>query len=288
MSRTSRRATRLLASFGALAAILACGGSSDESATESTDETTTEAQPADRAQIASVVFARELDAQWNPVGGPVTEFRADESTVWARITIRGRPRAGTVTMRWMWRDLQLATADIDLADVNGGLLFSFGQDTYIKGYVTARQLYIGDGHRLVLMQDGVELGSYPFRVVPPAGARPSSFSAAALYRSFNDQTGPSDPTTTFAPSEPIIVAGQVALGNRSWFDARFTLNGAVDNTLTMEAIGPADGGDVRNFHFRRTPPAAGWPPGAHRVELILDDRTVATYDFTVSGPVPPG
>lgn len=284
MKRTTIRATRLLTAFGGLAAILACGGSSDESTGPTTETPTTEAQPAGRAQIASVVFAREIDAEWNPVGGPVTEFRADETTVWARITIRGRPRAGTITIRWMWRELQLATADVALADVNGGVLFSFGQDTYIKSYLTTRQLYIGDGHRLVLVQDGVELGSYPFRVVPPAGARPSSFSAGALYRSFDEQTGPSDPTTTFAPSEAIVIAGQVALGNRSWFDARFTVNGAVDNTLTMEAIGPADGGDVRNFHFRRAPPAAGWPPGAHRVELILDDRTVATYDFTVAPP----
>ncbi len=286
MSRSSQRALRIVAAFAALGAILACGGSDEESSTETTS---TEAQPtndeaSDRVQIASVVFARELDDQWNPVGGPVTEFRADETTVWARVTIRGRPRTGTITARWMWRDLEQATADFDLADVNGGVFFSFGQDTFVKAYMTVRQLYIGDGHHLVLMQGDVELGDYPFRVVPPEGARPSRFAAAALYRAFDEQSGPSDPTSTFAPTDDVIVAGQLALGNRSWFDARFTVNGTVDNALTMEAIGSAEGGDLGNFHFRRSPPSGGWPPGSHRVELILDDQVVATYDFTVAAP----
>jgi hypothetical protein len=121
-------------------------------------------------------------------------------------------------------------------------------------------------------------------VVPPQGARPSRFVAARLYRAFNEHTGPSDPTTSFHPTDNVTIEGQVALGNRSWLDARYTVNGTVDNALTLEAIAGPSGGDVENFHFTRGPPNGAWPVGSHRVELILDDQTVGTYDFTVSPP----
>jgi len=254
---------------------------------DSDDTPTAEPTPATGGSdisIESVIFARELDEQWQPVGGAVTEFRADESTVHTRVTIDGRPSSGVVRMRWMWRELQIAEADIDLADVNGGLLFSFGQDTYIKGFMTTPQLYIGSGHRLLLMQGETELGSYPFRVVPPEGARPSRFVSGALFASHSPTEGASNPTSTFGPNDSVYVAGRCALGARSWFDAFAEVSGVQNDTLTQEAIGAADGGDEVNYSFTVAPPEGGWPVGQHRIRLVLDDADVAALPFTVAPP----
>jgi hypothetical protein len=241
--------------------------------------------PTSGIRIAAVVFARSLDADWQPVGGPVTAFRADEHTVWTRVTIAGRPSSGVVTMRWMWRDLRIAEAQVDLGDVNGGLLFSFGQDTFIKGYMTSPQLYIGTGHRLVLLSGTTELGAYPFTVVPPTGARPSRFVTAALYKSDPRQGNPGAPVTAFGPTEIVYVVGRVALGQGSWFNSTFTVGGQPVPALTQEMIGPVGGGDELNFVHLGRPPGV-WPPGTHRVTMVLDDRDVATYDFTVGAARP--
>lgn len=232
-------------------------------------------------RVASVVFARALDQQWQPIGEPVTAFRADEHTVWARVTIDGRPRAGTVTMRWMWRDLKIGEAVVDLANVNGGVLVSFGENTIVRGNLNTPQLYIGAGHRLVLLAGSTELGSYPFTVVAPAGARPSRFVSAGLYAANPGQRDPGPPVTTFHPNDTVFVAGRVALGQSSWLDALFTVNGQPSPALTQETIGPPGGGDELPFLMQARPPAGGWPPGQHRVTIVLNDQDVGRYDFTV-------
>jgi hypothetical protein len=237
-------------------------------------------------RIRSVEFARGVDANFQLVGGPVTEFRADERTVHARVMIEGRPRSGVITMRWMWRDLQIAQADVDLAEANGGLLFSFGQDTAIRGHLETPQLYIGAGHRLVLLLGQRELGSYPFRVVPPTGARPSRFVSAELFAADPAAGDPGAPTRTFRPDQTVYVASVIALGHASWFDATVKVNGQPDPSLTREAIGPPNGGDEGRSVFPIRP-AQGWPAGTHELTLLLDDQQVATIPFTVAAPAAP-
>lgn len=248
-----------------------------------TEPVPTEPTPAQapRISVRNVVFARALDDNWQPVGGPVAGFHADDHTVWARVTIAGRPTQGTITTKWMWRDLEVASADIDLADLNGGVLFSFGQDTFLRAYMTTRQLYVGNGHRLDLHMGDELLGSYPIPVVPPPDARPSSFTSAELYDGDPSASGGAAPSRAFRPEQPVFVGGRVALGKGSWFDAVFTVNGQPAPQLTQEAIGPEDGGDTRGFVFRAHP-EDGWPPGTHHVALVLDDREVAAFDFTVA------
>ena len=258
----------------------------DDDSDESTATAAADPAPqpaASSINIKSVIFARELDDEWQPVGGPVTEFRADEHTVWARVLIDGRPRSGTLTMRWLWRDDEIATTDIDLSDINGGLLFSAGQDTAIRGFMTTPRLYIGEGNRLVLLNGETELGSYGIRVVPPEGARPSRFVSGALYANYSPTEGPSNPTSTFGPNDTVHVAGTCALGHLSWFDLTIEINGEQNDALTQEGLGPEGGGDEGTYAFQALP-EGGWPPGQHRARLVLDDTEVAAYDFTVAEP----
>jgi len=250
-------------------------GDSDDA--DDTTEATTEA-----FTIDEVVFARGVSEQFELEGGPVTQFRANETVVHARVTIDGRPSSGHITMRWMWHEQQIAEASVDLSDVNGGLLFSVGQNTYVRGTLTLeRLLYIGDGYHLVIVADGEELGNWSFEVLPPEGARPSRFISAQLYRSFDPQTGPSDPTTTFAPTETVYIVGQVALGHLSWFDADFTVNQQIDRSRSSGLIGQEGGGDPMNFVLRGEP-GDGWPVGNHRATLTLNDNPAMSLPFTVA------
>ena len=259
---------------------LLCGVPSGDSEEESTNADEPESSD---VEIEEVIFARSLDEEWEPVGGAVTELRADEATITARVQIEGRPSSGTIHMRWMWRDIEVADSPMDLGDVNRGVFFSVGQSTYLRSTLTTERLYIGSGHRLVLSLGDTELGSYSFDVVPPEGARPSRFVSAEVYGAFDPDRGPSEPRLTFAPTETVHIAGQVALGHLSWFDAMVAINGEDTPALTRETIGPPDGGDVRNFAFHLAPDG-GWPVGSHRIRLVLDDDDVASYDITVAVP----
>ncbi|MEZ4252287.1 MAG: hypothetical protein R3B99_29085 [Polyangiales bacterium] len=192
-----------------LAVATGCSGeaTAPTSPTPTVAEPTTPATPTPpRIVVRNVVFARALDEQWQPVGGPVAGFHADDHTVWARVTIAGRPTEGTITTKWMWRDLEVASADIDLADLNGGVLFSFGQDTFLRAYMTTQQLYVGNGHRLDLRMGDELLGSYPIPVVPPPDARPSSFASADLYDGDPSASGGAAPSR-FAPNSRCSSAG---------------------------------------------------------------------------------
>ncbi|MBX3276041.1 MAG: hypothetical protein KF729_37665 [Sandaracinaceae bacterium] len=270
-----RRALRLMAAWSGLALWLACGpGGDDGAADPSAGEATS------TVEVRSVVFARELDASWQPVGGAITEVRADESRINARVTLAGRPRQGTIHMRWMWRDLEVGTASIDLADVNSGVLFSFGQDTFIKGWLNVPFFYIGDGYRLVLLDGERELGNYPFHVRPPDGARPSRFVSAELYRADPRLGDPGAPTRQFAPGETVYAVIRAALGHRSWLNAVPHFDGQPQHQLAREAMGEAGGGDEGNYLMELAPPN-GWTPGS-RVVIVLDDAEVASFPIEVT------
>lgn len=278
----------------ALLALLGCGSSEAEEAAPIAPGTPSSEVPgsvtpsapsttAAALNITEVLFATALDEEWQPVGGAQTVFPADQETIWTRVTVAGRPRTGIVTMRWMWRDLRMGEFPVDLSSVNGGVFFSFGQNTYLQGYVTPQSFYVGTGHRLVLMSGGVELGSYGFTVVPPVNARPSRFVSATLHNADPRQGDPGPPRTTFAAGEHVHVVGRVALGRRSWFNCTVAINGEPMPAMTREIMGPDDGGDELNFALDMFP-EGGWPPGQHHITLVLNDNEVAAYDITV----PPG
>lgn len=260
-----------------LVLLLACGGG--ESSTATNEPAAAEAPATPTIVVRSVEFGHEVDAQGQWVGGPATEFHANDTVVLAKIRVAGRPREGGIRTRWMWRDREIATADIALGQVNAGVFWSVGQDTAIRANLNVPMLYVGEGYRLEIFGPAGMIGSFPFRVVPPEGARPSRFVRAEMFKS-DPRQGQASPTRAFRPDDSVIVATQVALGHGSWFDARVTVNGEVRNELTTEIIGPPDGGEVGNAFFTIDPPTP-WPTGQHRVDLILDEQEVAHFDFTV-------
>lgn len=243
------------------------------------------ATPPSTIRIEAVEYARTVDERFELVGGAVTSFFPDEP-VSARIRIDGRPRSGQVTMRWMWRDLPLGEVALDLGDTNGGMLFSFGQDTMVRVTFTPNDVsYIGNSHRIVVLYAGAEVGSYPIRIAPREGAIPSRYHSAQLYRRFDPASGPSEPTTTFAPGETVNLVGTATVGSLSWLDVVWTVNGQVAPELARTIVA-RENRDPLPFIFVGAPPGGAWPVGTHSAAVRVDDVDAGTFTFTVAAPTP--
>ena len=130
---------------------------------------TSEAAPpgADPIELREVTFAHGLTDDMQAIDpDPAAAFTPDE-TIYLALVIKGRPKSGLVAAHFYWGDDFMAEVAVDLADVNSGLLFSFGQDTYV-GYNLSYDdsLIISDKYRAEVFYEGEPLGVYPFRVIP--------------------------------------------------------------------------------------------------------------------------
>jgi len=123
------------------------------------------------------------------------------------------------------------------------------------------------------------VGSYPFRVVPPADAIPSQVRDATLARGADSDYKPVEPTTTFAPDEEVYVVGQGDFGLYTWLQAEWYVSGQLDETGTRNITLQENVADT-GFFFSFVPDE-GWPVGEHEVVLTMNDQEVGRYNFTV-------
>ena len=85
------------------------------------------------------------------------------------------------------------------------------------------------------------------------------------------------PAEFFFPEDPVYVSVATRGKGRVSLTARFILaDGRLvhDDTQHIAPLGPA----VSEFHLMNP---AGWPPGTHRVEILLDSHVAGTGTFTV-------
>jgi len=298
------RNLRILLGFGLiLLAMLSCGGSdetptpivivvtsppSDAGPTAAVEPTAVVEPPPSEAgiEILEATFAHGLSEQMEPVN-PGDEFAPNEP-IYLALTIKGRPEEGVVSTSFYWGDTFIAEASTDLSDVNSGLIFSFGQDTYAGFTLTHEEPFpLGDTYHAEVFYEGQSLGDYPFRIVPPPGAIPSQITAVTLALGSDENYDPIDPTTTFASDQEVHLVGEGDLGEATWLQADWYINGELDEagtrSLSMEENIPGAG-----FVFSYLP-ENGWPPGEHFVVLTMNDQVVGRYDFTIipaSGAVP--
>ncbi len=298
----NQRALRLLiGSFLLLFAVIGCGGetptqvvivvtppppqevitvvvTSSPPDAEPTSEVVQPPLPEADIEILEAAFAHGLTEEMQPVN-PGTDFGPEE-TVYLSLRIKGRPEEGLVTARFYWRDSLIAEAGVDLADVNSGLLFSIGEDTYAGYSLTHEEPFpLSDQYRAEVSYDDRPLGTYPFRVVPPAEAIPSQVTQVTLALGADENYDPIEPTTTFASDQEVYLVGEGDLGLATWLQAEWYVDGQLDGagtrSLTLEENIP-NAGFVFSFL-----PEEGWPPGEHFVILIMNDQEVGRYSFTV-------
>ena len=226
-------------------------------------------------KISKATFAREITDKFE-AKGVTTEFLAEE-TVYLLLKINGRPKKGKIEGVWSFRGGEIGRANVDLATINKGVLFSFGEDTYVKFFFKPGPdgLVIGSTYAVDVNADGVAAGRYSFKVVPPKGALPSKVLSTRLAKAEGGTV-----TKVFARTDTVFLLFNGDFGIKSWVEANWTVNGKAapegTRSLTLkEDVKAVDG----NFSFL---PKGGWPKGSHSVMLVLNDVTVGKYAFTVA------
>lgn len=230
-------------------------------------------------EIREATFAHGLSEDMQAVD-PGADFSPEE-TVYLALTIKGRPEGGLVIARFYWGEAPIAEASIDLADVNSGLIFSIGEDTYAGYTLTHEEPFpIGDRYHAEVFYNDQPLGDYSFRVVPPAEAIPSQVTGVTLALGANENYEPIEPTTTFAFDQEVYLVGEGDLGLATWLQADWYIDGQLDEagtrSLSLEENIP-DAGFVFSYL-----PEGGWPPGEHFVILTMNDQEVGRYTFTIT------
>lgn len=217
----------------------------------------------------------------NQAVGPTTQFLPTEK-VCLSVVVPGRPRAGKVGARFMYRDTLLAETTVDLSDVNGGLLFSFGEDTWIGfSFTPAKAMWVGTRYRTDVDFNGQKLGSYPFGIAAPPGSLPAKVTSAVLAKGVTPDFQPVGPSAVFAKGETVNLVVRGDVGVQSWAEGNLYVNGvhaeAATKSLTFLENAPGTG-----YAFSFAPDAGGWPAGSHEVTLTVNDADVGRYPFTVA------
>ena len=231
--------------------------------------------------LKQVQFAKNIQGQ--QAVDPGAEFEGNQ-TVYLAIDIEGRPKRGMLEAAFYWHDTLIVTTTIDLADANGDVLFSVGQDTFASFSLSHTDpLPISAAYRAEVFYEGERLGSYPFAVVPPADALASKLLDVTLARDADASYAPIDPATTFGPTQQVVLAGTADLGLDTWIQVEWLVDGEIAQAGT------------RSFTMREnkanTPfafaflPDGGWPLGEHEVVLKINDGEAGRYAFTIADDV---
>ena len=270
----------ILAVLVLLVATLACGSGSEtaEPTVAPTKPSPTDTPPSTGLEILEATFAHGLDDDGGPMD-PGTEFAPDD-TVYLSLVVKGRPKEGIVTARFYKHDEPLGEVELDLSDVNEGVIFSFGENTYLNFWVSNDDgISISQAYRADVYYEDELIDSYTFSVVPPEDALPATVHELTLARGVDDDYNPVEPSTTFAPDEEVFLVGRADIGMYTWLRATWYVNGELDEDGTRTFTATENKADA-GFFFSHLP-KGNWPEGEHEVVLTVNDEEIGRYEFTV-------
>jgi len=238
---------------------------------------------AQESLLKKATFCHGLKEDQSPKE-PAEFFRNDE-TVYLSIELKGRPKSGVVAAQFLFRDELLVEAQVDVATVNKGVVFSIGQNTFVGFNITHKEpLPVGDCYVADVTFDDQPLGKFPFKIAPPKDAIPSKITRVTLAKGADEDQRAVDETREFDGTEKVVLVGVGNLGLASWLEASWKVGGKVDDMGTRSFTMKENKNDVP-FSFSFVP-AGGWPAGTHEVTLVLDGQEVATEKFTVKVGAP--
>jgi hypothetical protein len=227
----------------------------------------------------SATYCHALNENQSPKD-PAEFFRTGE-TVCLSIALKGRPTSGIVAARFLFRDELIAETKVDVATVNKGIVLSVGQDTYAGFTLTPEgKLPVGDNYKAEVTLDGKPLGTFPFRILPPADALPSKVTSTVLAHEVDDKRNPVGIAKKFDSEDKIVLAGRGDLGNATWLEVDWIIGGKSDPDGIRSIMISENKKDVPFFFSYR--PKEGWPPGNHEAVLVMNGKEVARQPFTIN------
>lgn len=227
----------------------------------------------ERVEVTDATFSHGLSADKQAVDAG-SEFEPDE-TVCLSLTVKGRPKPGTVKAKFCHGDAVIAEAD-----AGSGMIVTAGEHTRIGYRVThEKPLPIGADYRADIYYEGNTLGTYTFSIIPPEGAPPATVTSATLARGRDENYNPVDPTTVFGPLDVVhfAVRGDFCMGTTLRID--WYVGGAHADDATTVWLASEN---VTDFPMVSTfIPKGGWPLGEHEVVLTLNGEEAGRYTFTI-------
>ncbi len=184
--------------------LAACGGSeatptatnpTTPSSTPSTDTSTDTS--ASKLEIIEATFAHGLDENMGPVD-PGDTFKPDE-TIYLSIKLKGKPKEGVVTARFMYGDQEIAEASVDLAEAwaEEGLVFAIGGNAQVGFTLTHDNPFPpGDAYVAKVYLNGKPAGEHRFQVVGETSAAESTPQAQAGDATPSSSSRPTPATAT--------------------------------------------------------------------------------------------
>ncbi|NOX60572.1 MAG: hypothetical protein GXP42_01275 [Chloroflexi bacterium] len=148
----------------------ACGGGQEAEAPTEDGAQTSESSVAG-LEILEATFAHGFDDEMGPID-PGNEFKPDE-TIYLSIKLKGNPKEGVVSARFMYGDQEIAEASVDIAEARAeqGLIFAIGGDTQVGFTLTPDEAFPpGDEYVAKVYLNGKPAGTYAFKVVGEAAA----------------------------------------------------------------------------------------------------------------------
>lgn len=241
--------------------------------------------PAQAAQaiLKKAAFCRGFED--NNAPKDVTDFFLEDETINLSIELEGRPKSGVVAAKFMFRDHMVTEVTLDVATVNKGVIFSFGQNTFVRFEITHKKpLPVGACYTAEVTFDGQPLGKFPFRIAPPEGSLPSKLLSVNLAKGTAKSHESVDDAHVFDSTDQVCLVGVADLGLSSWLEATWKVGGKVDEEGSRTLDIKENKANVPLvFSFL---PAGGWPAGLHEVSLQLDGQEVAKKKFTVKAGSP--
>ncbi len=230
-------------------------------------------------KVVKATFAKDVTKDFK-AKQPGSKFAGTE-TVFLLLEFSGRPKKGVVESIFNFRGEEIARTNVNFETVNDGLLFSFGANTFVKFFFKPdpkNPLPIGE-FIVDVTVDKAKVGSYPFSIVPPAGAIATKIASAKIARKVDENNAVIEPGTVFAPADTVYLAFTGDYGKGSWLEAQWTVGGKVDPNGTRSITLKENAkGQPGSFSFV---PSGGWPIGAHSVELTVNAKSIGKYAFTV-------
>ena len=97
----------------------------------------------------------------------------------------------------------------------------------------------------------------------------------------DDSFNPIDIATEFKPDQEIYLVGNAKLSKGSWLRSQWYVDGKLDKNGTT-LLGPVEEEKESTGFSMYYLPKGGWPMGEHEVALILDDKEIERYSFTIT------
>ena len=216
----------------------------------------------------------------NQMPQDTADFFYPDETIYLSVELKGRPKSGEVTAKFLLKDELIAETKLDVAEINKGIIFSFGQNTFVGlSLKPGNSLPIGTDYRTDVTFNGKPLGSFPFKVAPPKDALPSVLKSVTLAKGIAEGNKPVGETREFTQLEKVVFAGVADLGLGSALEVTWLVNGKPDEAGT-KSFTMQENKKAVPFYFSYVP-GRGWPVGTQEVFLTLDGKEVAREKFNI-------